>query len=484
MSENKKTLIRFKNGGYGIKYPDGRIERITEEEAMAIKKRSAARKAAAGKTDNPPKRYTEYSNGVKNGGKAAGKNSAAKKAGKKSSGTAKKGAAKKSGMTFWKGYRIYLLFLAALAVVMMIYTFSSLVRYEHSQSDYVIEKYVKQFKKDVKSGKIEERLDLPEASGVFEPSDIYLQKYIETLGDPKELTYRRNPSDYNTSEPVYDIMKGEDVVAQITLIGKDPKVIFGILEIYKWEEEYVKPVATFEVSNYTICVPDAYKVTVNGVELDDTYKTGNKVSNPDFQYVQEYVDMPALVEYKLEGFMNVPEIAIYDADGNDVAFEPDENGNVYVAYSGGTGDIPEDLYEQSLTMAETWEDFLTADLGGDRHGLATVQQYLIAGSYYDTLAQEYSVSPDITFISPHSCKDPKFTDIVVDNYCKYTDNCYSAHIAFTKNMLLTRTGADSTDVFDSTVYFVYYDDSDDGVDNPHWAMVDMIATKNDTADGE
>jgi len=32
-----------------------------------------------------------------------------------------------------------------------------------------------------------------------------------------------------------------------------------------------------------------------------------------------------------------------------------------------------------------------------------------------------------------------------------------------------------TSVFDSTLYFIYYDDSDDGVDNPHWTLADMIA---------
>ena len=54
-----------------------------------------------------------------------------------------------------------------------------------------------------------------------------------------------------------------------------------------------------------------------------------------------------------------------------------------------------------------------------------------------------------------------------DNYIEYNDDCYSCHIAFTKNMTLTSGGA-RKDVIDSTFYFVKYEG--------RWAIADMIAT--------
>jgi len=42
--------------------------------------------------------------------------------------------------------------------------------------------------------------------------------------------------------------------------------------------------------------------------------------------------------------------------------------------------------------------------------------------------------PDITFISDHVLSGNPYTGVVVDNYIEYNDNCYSCHIAFTKNM--------------------------------------------------
>jgi hypothetical protein len=46
-------------------------------------------------------------------------------------------------------------------------------------------------------------------------------------------------------------------------------------------------------------------------------------------------------------------------------------------------------------------------------------------------------------------------------------------------MYLTGTGQTRVDTINSTFYFVYYDDTDDGEDNPHWAIADMIATTNE-----
>jgi len=57
--------------------------------------------------------------------------------------------------------------------------------------------------------------------------------------------------------------------------------------------------------------------------------------------------------------------------------------------------------------------------------------------------------------------------VTVDNYIEYNDDCYSCHIAFTKNMTLTSGGA-RKDVIDSTFYFVKYEG--------RWVIADMIAT--------
>lgn len=129
--------------------------------------------------------------------------------------------------------------------------------------------------------------------------------------------------------------------------------------------------------------------------------------------------------------------------------------------------MPSERKEEALNMAKIWDNFLTNDLSGSGHGLAIVQQYLIEDSYYWNLAKDYASSADITFISDHTLSGNPYTGVTVDNYIEYNDDCYSCHIAFTKNMTLTSGGA-RKDVIDSTFYFVKYDG--------RWAIADMIAT--------
>ena len=201
--------------------------------------------------------------------------------------------------------------------------------------------------------------------------------------------------------------------------------------------------------------------------MSDDYKTGKVIDNPDFVNVSKYVTMPKSVEYKLTGFVNKPEIKIYNASGREVTANVDAKGNVSVAASGNSADMPSERKEEALNMAKIWDNFLTNDLSGSGHGLATVQQYLIEDSYYWNLAKDYASSADITFISDHTLSGNPYTGVTVDNYIEYNDDCYSCHIAFTKNMTLTSGGA-RKDVIDSTFYFVKYDG--------RWAIADMIAT--------
>lgn len=150
---------------------------------------------------------------------------------------------------------------------------------------------------------------------------------------------------------------------------------------------------------------------------------------------------------------------------------------MYTAFYLGSEDIPDDLRSTALNMAETWSKFMTSDLSGNLHGFYTLEPYLIKGSYYHSKAKEYAGGIDITFISGHTLDAEPFSNIKVDDYVRYNENCFSCHIYFEKVMHLNR-GTDAMDVTDSTFIFAYYDDSDDGVDNPHWAMVDMIANTN------
>ena len=129
-----------------------------------------------------------------------------------------------------------------------------------------------------------------------------------------------------------------------------------------------------------------------------------------------------------------------------------------------------------------WTDFLARDLGNynNSYGLATIQKRLIKDSDYYESAAQYAHEIDITFISDHHDGKPKYSNVSVTEYTEYSDECYSCRIMVTKNMILNKTGQLRTITIDTTNFYVYVDDTDDGVLNPHWCVADMKTTTKTT----
>ncbi len=387
---------------------------------------------------------------------------------------------KKKIPVYWISLGIYTLVLIIFGAVFLRYTNKCLIRYEKAQPENAMSDLLAEYEKMVKDGSLADKIDIP-ASSEFDGQDVFTEKYMSAYDGVKEYTYEKNKSSYASESPMYDIYADGNYVAKVTLASANEKTIFGLLRVMDWKMEKIEPVFSTGTHDYLISVPEGYKITVNGKEVSDSYKTGREYLNPDYTNTAEYVTMPLTVEYKITGLASIPEIKVYAADGTEAEYTLDESGNVTLEAGGVVSEMSQERKDEAYKMAKTWEDFLTNDLSGESHGLAEVRKYLIKDSYYWKMATDYAGGPDINFISDHYLADLAYSDIVIDNYVVYGENCYSCHIKFNKNMILTRTGEKSVDSIDSTFYFVNYDDTDDGVDNPHWAIVDMIST---TAGGE
>lgn len=373
---------------------------------------------------------------------------------------------------FWIGLGIYVVILLICSAMFLRYTDKSLIKYENSQADKAMAGIMDSFNKMVKDGTIGDKISLPEG-GDFESPDVYKNLYLNQLKDVKAFTYEKNAKSYLSDAPVYDIKASGELVAKLTLGASNERTVFGILTIMDWNIAKIDPVFKTSIKNFTISVPSTYSVTVNNISLDDKYLKSEKAPE-GFENVSDYVKIPSQRTYTVKGIVNEPSIEIKDEKGNIVEHSYDDKGNIKMVYSYRSGDIPEERKTMAYDIARTWEDFLTNDLSGEYHGLAKIQKYLIKDSYYWNLASDYAKGADISMMADHTLQNPAYTGLVVDNYVEYTDNCFSCHIYFEKNMLLTRANnKKSTDVIDSTFFFVYYDDTDDGEDNPHWGMVDM-----------
>ena len=371
----------------------------------------------------------------------------------------------KSSFYFLCFLAVYTAFLILLGIIFLIYTDRSLKTFEKSQSFYAFEQYLQGFKESLVANELPEGFASENASA-FESQDVLLQT-LQSLTEGKNISYEKDSNSYNTEEPIYDILADGEPIAKVTLSAYNERVVFVILTAMDWKVEKAELMNAGDLTDYTITAPEGYLVTVNGVNVGNEYLTGKSESLPLFENAAEFITVPNMVEYQIPALSKAPEVQIKNPDGNDIAFTQD--GTSYRAQFGVESEMPEDLKETALNIAETWSLFNTDDLKGGSHGLETVRKFLIPDSHYDSLAKGWASGVDITFTSAHTLKNPAFENVNVDHYIRYTDDCFSCHIDFDKPMHLTRTGDDIVDSTHSTYLFVNY--------NGNWCMVDMIADK-------
>jgi len=221
-----------------------------------------------------------------------------------------------------------------------------------------------------------------------------------------------------------------------------------------------------------VTIPINYELQINGQQpgIEPQIK-----DNPDYQYVAEYIEVPALLEYRFEGLAKAPTFTVTDNLLQPVNYLLTQGGELTITEQKGEENLPDWLSAQfdPLAIAKKWSLFMTDDLEGSLNGYYNMREHLIRGSYYDTVAYQWATNIDITFISDHYFRDPAFSKESVTNVVLYGDKLFSCDIYFEKHMTLTRTGKLQDDIFHRRMYFINLDDTDDGIDNPHWVIADM-----------
>ncbi len=228
---------------------------------------------------------------------------------------------------------------------------------------------------------------------------------------------------------------------------------------------------------HKVVVPEGYSLSVNGADAD-SFCTASSMAHPDAAALMERanVQLPDLKTYDFAVLDSDAQAVISDEAGNESVYSLTDKPLEITSLS-GSDTIPDDIASQVdvMEIAKTWSRFMTDDLTGERHGLATVQQYLVKDSDYYRYAYEWATGVDISFTSAHTIDS--FTNESITNFYQYNDRCFSCEVYFEKNMSLTYDGRFAgarTDVFHSIMYFIYVDDTpDNGADDPHWAIAVM-----------
>ncbi len=348
---------------------------------------------------------------------------------------------RKTVSKFWLGLGLFAAVLALFWLFVMGYVHRCLTTYEAAQPERVVEGVVDR----LRAGDLGS-LELTYSR--FENAESCRSAYAQALAG-KTLTFRKSSASYDALAPIYEVYAQETPVAAVSLRESASRSLMFILTLQEWEVESVEPLLGGR-EPILITAPEGYTVRVNGVELDDRERTGNLLEIEELRYAANYVAVPKLVEYKVEGLLAEPTVEVLDPQGR-VARGLVREGSSYSLDKPAPSDMDSQLEAYVLKNAKDYSNFFSRDLPGCQASVAPLRHMFPADSYYLELAENYRLH-DMWMYSGHGA--PSFSDERVSNYISYSENLFSCEVYFDKKMILTRTGEERHDITHTRYYYV------------------------------
>jgi len=355
------------------------------------------------------------------------------------------------------GYRIFLAVFSLLLIVfwgiVILYVYRCMAAYESAQPERLMERTVQ----GLRDGSLLDTLEFPHSR--FEDEAACRTAYAGTV-EGRELTFQKAAGSYDALSPVYEILAGDSPVATVTLRTKSTRTLMLFLTLQEWELDSVTPVLGLG-GTWTILAPDTFTVRVNGQALDQRELTGQRQEIEAFQYAAEYVTVPALVEYRVEGLTQEPEVEILDDLGRPAETAEDGERRLRADRFAPTEMDPR-LEAQVLKNAKDYSNFFSQDLPGGTKSIAPIRHMFPKDSYYLELAENYRLHDMWMYISHHT---PVFSQEQVFNYTEYGEDFFSCEVYFDKMMVISKTGQARHDITHTRYYYVKQDGA--------WVIADM-----------
>lgn len=438
-------------------------------------------------------------------------------------------ASEKKKGAFGISFLIYCIILLLLSVSALLYVRGLLLDYEAAQPENIVQSKIDELKSACKKGTLSEVVSLSSIYESFSPSTDEMVEFMYEFSQ-SDVTFKKVSDSSDTENITFDILSDNYKMASLVLRSEGKITKLVIFSMDKWSIE------KFEVTGFTMDITLPASLTVmNGDEIIEgtpsedgktalysvtsltmpeitfTDVLGNTKSYSDkgeYKFKEYIITIPSnytllgdspiplstaslsdidTYRYVSEYCSEIPQSATYDLcimaddfsmkvlDNTGAEVDISQLGNSFILEGqAGTETMPENIVNapDPLKMAKQWSLFMTDDLDGAKHGFYEMEKYLIAESYLRDVAWKWATGVDITFTSPHTLDKNPFTVEEAINFVAYGDNCFSCDITLEKPMHIKKANT-VTDRIHSTFFFVYRDDTDNGKDDPHWAIADI-----------
>lgn len=336
-----------------------------------------------------------------------------------------------SKIVFYSIYAFITLLLIGGIIFVSLKLYNYLDKYERSLDKYEAEEIFNEYFSPCKFDKL---YDMQEISLTeFESKNDFVS-YMEKQIEGKTITYREVPAGLGQIKK-YRIYADKTYFSEFTLTEnsnpatpEDTWILDTISLVYSTNE-------SIKIKAFTTS-----KLSLNGVEINDSHITENNIRTESCSRVPEGVNGIMYCEYSIDNLLLKPELTAIDRNGNESTFVFDEETQTYVEQM--NYDIPtEELKAHIQNAAQTYAKYMTLD--------ATLYSM---SRYFDTKSKIYKsiTTTEIQWFTPHIGYE--FKDIEFKEYYIYDENTFS--VRYVCNQYIYRTSTEShLFPLDLTLYF-------------------------------
>ena len=226
-----------------------------------------------------------------------------------------------------------------------------------------------------------------------------------------------------------------------------------------------------DLTYFSVDAPGNYSLTVEGAAVPEAAREA--IENASLDIIRQYdPSVPEYFNYCIAVLKKDAAVEIKDLFGKTVDYDRETTVLDFTQPNSLTS-IPQDIAAEVdvLDIAKKWSLFMTVDLAGANRGFSNMSQHLITGSPLYNSARRWINSIDITFTSDHTLGNPPFSQESATNFSRLSENSFYVDVFLVEDMYVL--GALVQNSLNNRLYFVKYDDTADGIDNPIWLLADM-----------
>ena len=192
----------------------------------------------------------------------------------------------------------------------------------------------------------------------------------------------------------------------------------------------------------TVTVPKGAVVSLNGIQIDETYIIENDIPDSHNQYLPEGVTGKYYTKYKASGFVTVPEVKVVCENSELTIVESEEGYETVSVYN------DELKAEYSDYVLSALQNYATYIQGRYSNGGVTLD---MVTKFFDPQSHVYATVKKVSNKYVNSYDSYEFRDEMADEFIQYDENTFSCRVSF--DQVLHRSGAeDYVDHIDYTLY--------------------------------